>query len=47
MRVFKTKTFSKWAKKNKISDAELVAGAIQLAAGSYEANLVPDPLSFD
>ena len=39
MRIFKTKTFSKWAKKNKINDTALVSGALELEAGSYEANL--------
>lgn len=39
MRIFKTKTFNKWAKKNRISDSSLIEGVLELEAGSYEANL--------
>ena len=39
MRIFKTKTFNKWARKNGISDKLLIEAAFQLKSGSYEANL--------
>ena len=39
MRIFKTRTFNKWAKKNKFSDELLVAAAFDVSNGVFEANL--------
>ena len=39
MRIFKTKTFTKWAKKNKIDDSLLFSSAVEVANGQVEANL--------
>lgn len=39
MRIFKTKSFQKWAKKNKIDDQLLFSSAFEVANGQVEANL--------
>jgi len=39
MRVFKTKTFDRCAKKSNVSDEALIASAIEISQGNFEANL--------
>jgi hypothetical protein len=39
MRIFKTKTFNKWLKKNNIKDDSLINSAIDVSKGRYDANL--------
>ena len=39
MRIFKTKIFSKWSKKVKISDAALVKAILEIENGLTDANL--------
>lgn len=39
MRVFKNRSFSRWARKEKIADAELHAAALEVVAGKVEADL--------
>ncbi len=39
MRIFKTKTFTKWAKKHRLTDNLLVSAGIEVANGQYEASL--------
>ena len=38
MRIIKTKKFSKWATKSKISDSDLVNTAKEIELGVFEAN---------
>lgn len=39
MRIFKTKTFTKWAKKSKVTDEALIGAALEVSNGVYEASL--------
>ena len=39
MKIFKTKHFSKWAKKNLVSDRLLLEAAAEISEGYFEANL--------
>ncbi|MDF1684411.1 MAG: type II toxin-antitoxin system RelE/ParE family toxin [Legionellaceae bacterium] len=38
MKTIKTKLFTKWANKNKVSDESLICAAKEIAADNYEAN---------
>lgn len=39
MKIFKTKHFAKWAKKNVVSDKLLKQAFLEIAQGCFEANL--------
>lgn len=39
MRIFKTKTFNKWAKKNKVLDDAVVKAALYVSSGIFDASL--------
>ena len=39
MRIFKTRMFSKWSKKNRISDSDIVRAVKEIEKGLFDADL--------